>query len=79
MLGNLGNAGGSSSSRECILPVLIPDCPGASTQEGRGAVGARPEEATETLGGLEQLCSGARLGELGWVSLDKRRLLQGRP
>ena len=31
------------------------------------------------LRGLEQLCSGARLRELGWVSLDKRRLLKGRP
>ncbi|XP_038002323.1 IQCJ-SCHIP1 readthrough transcript protein-like isoform X2 [Motacilla alba alba] len=35
---------------------------------GCGAAGERPEEATEMLQGLEPLCSGARLGELGGLT-----------
>lgn len=45
-----------------------------SSAQGHEAVGASPEEATEVLQGLEALCSGARLRELGMFNLEKRRL-----
>ena len=45
-------------------------------QEGCGAAGVSPEQAMEMLQGLEHLCSGDSLRELGWFSLEKRRLLK---
>ncbi|XP_051629787.1 translation initiation factor IF-2-like [Manacus candei] len=42
--------------------------PWATAAQGRGAAAESPEEAPEMLPGLEPLCSGARLGELGVLS-----------
>lgn len=53
--------------------MLLPSL-GSPTSEGHGAAGVSPEEATEILQGLEHLCSGARLGDLEVLSLEKREL-----
>jgi len=62
-------------------PLLLTDPPGAlrpapepSAQDRAGAVGAGPEEAPAMIQGLEPLCWEEGLGELGLLSLGRRRL-----
>ena len=76
--------GVASREREVIVPPLLGTCEapsgvlspglGPSIQEGHGALGAGPEEATKIVKGLEHLFYEKRLGELGLFSLEKRRL-----
>ncbi|KAK4807457.1 LOW QUALITY PROTEIN: hypothetical protein QYF61_002008 [Mycteria americana] len=72
----------ASRWREGILPLYsaltspgaLRPALGSSAQEGHGAVGAGPEEATKMTRGLEHLCCEDRLREVGLFSLEKRRL-----
>ena len=63
--------GGDSSPLLCPHETPLAELPpalGSPTLQGCGAAGTSPEEAKEMLWGLEPLCSGARLGELGVIT-----------
>ncbi|GAB0194267.1 hypothetical protein GRJ2_001892000 [Grus japonensis] len=68
----------TSRSREGILPLYSAGVPhpalGSPGQQGCGALGVNSEETMKMIRGLEHLCYGDRLRELGLFSLEKRRL-----
>ena len=55
----------------CSALVRPPWSPGSPVPASHGAAGAGPEAAMGTMGGLEPLCCGDGLGELGWLSLGE--------
>jgi len=72
----------ASRSREVILLLRSDETPPAvlcpalepPAQEGHGAVGAGPQEATKMISRMEDLFYEERLRELGLLSLEKGRL-----
>ncbi|KAK4826803.1 LOW QUALITY PROTEIN: hypothetical protein QYF61_011611 [Mycteria americana] len=66
--------GGDSAPLLPCPETPLEHCVQLWAQDRHGPVGAGPEEATEMVRGLEPLCYGERLRELGLFSLEKRRL-----
>ncbi|KAK4826809.1 LOW QUALITY PROTEIN: hypothetical protein QYF61_011617 [Mycteria americana] len=66
--------GGDSAPLLRCPETPLEHCVQLWAQDRHGPVGAGPEEATEMVRGLEPLCYGERLRELGLFSLEKRRL-----
>ena len=69
--------GGDSAPLLCsgeTSPGVLRPAVEPSAQNRAGAVGVGPEEAPAMIQGLEPLCWEERLGELGLLSLGRRRL-----